>query len=106
MTLRGPEPLPDRTIPVEQRARDRYVALSVADTGSGISEDRRDRLFEPFYITKPEGEGTGLGLSTVYGIAVRSGGRIGLQSTVGEGTTFSIYFPVAADGADLSASSS
>ncbi len=106
VALRGPEPLPDRTIPVEQQAHDRYVALSVADTGTGIPEDRRDRIFEPFYTTKPEGEGTGLGLSTVYGIAVRSGGRIGLETAVGEGTTFSVYFPVAGDGAEASASSS
>lgn len=91
--LRGPAPLPENTIPVEQQEHDRYVVLTVGDTGMGIPEERRDRIFEPFYTTKGEGKGTGLGLSTVYGIAVRNGGRIRLETAVGEGSTFSVYFP-------------
>ena len=79
-----------------------YVVISVSDQGCGIPPDRIDKIFEPFYTTKRVGEGTGLGLSTVYGIVKQSGGYVFCDSEMGRGTTFSIYFP-AHDPAELAA---
>lgn len=73
-----------------------YIVLTVADSGHGISDKDLPRIFEPFYTTKPEGSGTGLGLSMVYGIVRQSEGFISAHSEPGEGSTFKIFLPVAA----------
>jgi CheY-like chemotaxis protein len=71
-----------------------YLMLQVRDSGVGISAGQLKRIFEPYYSTKEQGEGTGLGLSVVHGIVEDSGGKIMVQSTPGKGSIFSIYFPV------------
>ncbi|SDG88978.1 ATP-binding protein [Alloyangia pacifica] len=70
-----------------------YVQISVVDTGTGMTPQQIDRAFDPFYTTKPMGEGTGLGLSMVYGFAQQSGGASEIQSEPGVGTTVTLYLP-------------
>jgi PAS domain S-box-containing protein len=71
----------------------RAVRLTVRDTGTGMSHDVVERAFEPFYSTKPKGEGTGLGLATVYGIVTQAGGTIEIRSALGAGTTIEVLLP-------------
>ena len=80
-------------VPLRNVPAGEYVALSVTDTGTGMSQTTMARAFDPFFTTKPLGQGTGLGLSMVYGFVQQSGGHIHLRSEVGQGTTITIYFP-------------
>jgi two-component system NtrC family sensor kinase len=78
-----------------------YVAVSVADTGVGIPQEQFERIFEPFYTTKQVGQGTGLGLSQVFGFAKQSGGEVVVTSEIGKGSIFTLYLPRAAGNASI-----
>lgn len=75
-----------------------YVALSIADTGTGMEQEVLDKIFDPFFTTKEVGQGSGLGMSMVYGFIRQSGGSIKVQSRMGHGTRITIYLPRCADG--------
>jgi PAS domain S-box-containing protein len=77
----------------DRGAGGRWVRLTVRDTGTGMSREVEERAFEPFFSTKPKGEGTGLGLATVYGIVTQAGGTVEIQSTPGAGTTVEVLLP-------------
>ena len=90
-----PAPLPRGH---EVIAPGRYVTIAVSDTGVGIPKENIARIFEPFFSTKEVGAGTGLGLSTVYGIVHQTGGYVFVESAIGEGTAFTVYLPAQAEG--------
>ena len=71
-----------------------YALITIRDSGEGMNEETQKHLFEPFYTTKPDGEGSGLGLATVYGIVQQSGGEILVESELGKGSVFSVFLPV------------
>jgi signal transduction histidine kinase len=77
-----------------------YVVLAVADSGTGMTDQVKAHLFEPFYTTKPAGKGTGLGLATCFGIVKQCSGYIEVRSAVAKGTTFNLYFPQVLDAAE------
>lgn len=72
-----------------------YIAMKISDTGSGIPQDIINSIYEPYFTTKPPGEGTGMGLAMVHGIVESYGGKIEVESVLAKGTTFTIYLPVA-----------
>ena len=82
------------TVTVRTRAEEPGVRIEVADNGCGIEPEHRDRIFDPFFTTKPVGQGTGLGLSISYGIIQDHGGTIEVDSTLGQGTCFTIHLPL------------
>src|SRR5262249_3298502 len=90
----------ERTTPLRDLPSGSYVTLTVSDTGTGMNEDAKEQVFEPFYTTKEAGKGTGLGLSMVYGIVKESNGHIGFTTKPGRGTTFTIYLPAMSGGVE------
>lgn len=74
-----------------------YISITVTDNGSGMSKEVAEQAFEPFFTTRAPGEGTGLGLSSVYGFVKQSGGHARIYSEPGEGTTVRLYLPVVTD---------
>jgi two-component system cell cycle sensor histidine kinase/response regulator CckA len=76
-----------------------HIVIRVSDSGIGMESATLTRIFEPFFTTKPQGEGTGLGLATVFGIVRRCNGGVGVESELGRGTTFRVYFPLIAEAA-------
>jgi PAS domain S-box-containing protein len=99
--LNGRDAMPDggsltiTTSDVELEGRP-FVSVEVTDTGTGMDEETRIRVLEPFFTTKDTGKGTGLGLATAYGFVSQSGGRIEIESAVGQGSTFRVLLPAAA----------
>jgi len=90
------------TITISTRLSGSNISLSIADDGPGISPDRLDQIFDPFYTTKQAGEGTGLGLSICHSIVRNHGGGIYIESALGKGAVFTIELPAGQQGLMLS----
>ena len=94
ITIKAEKQMKDR---VQERIpaadQDSYICVSITDTGEGMNEATRRRIFDPFFTTKEEGKGTGLGLAVVYGVVQSHNAFIDVESAVGRGTTFRLYFP-------------
>jgi two-component system NtrC family sensor kinase len=84
----------ERSVSVSTAKGDGVVLLQVSDNGEGILPENLAKIFNPFFTTKPEGKGVGLGLAVSYGIIEAHGGDIEVKSTVGEGTTFTVSLPL------------
>ncbi|MFH0823205.1 MAG: ATP-binding protein, partial [Pseudomonadota bacterium] len=82
----------------ESEASNRWLRLTVADTGHGMAPEILERIFDPYFTTKKQGEGTGLGLAQVHGIVTGNGGIITVESKPGQGAVFRVFFPIIADG--------
>ncbi|MGC8917218.1 MAG: PAS domain S-box protein [Thermoanaerobaculum sp.] len=94
LVVNAQDAMPDGgTLWVRTLGNEEWAGLEVEDTGTGIPEEIRPKIFEPFFSTKPAGRGTGLGLSVVHGIVARHGGRVEVESRVGEGSRFRVWFP-------------
>jgi two-component system NtrC family sensor kinase len=94
LTLNACEAMPNGgTLMLGTSAAHGKVMVSVTDTGTGIKREHLDQIFEPFFTTKPVGKGTGLGLSVSYGIVQQHGGTLEVESTIGQGSTFTITLP-------------
>ena len=90
LTIQTTNVIVDKTL---EKPSGSWVVLSISDTGTGMSQEVKEHLFEAFFTTKPKGKGTGLGLATCQTIVKQCGGHIEVQSEIGKGTTFNIYFP-------------
>jgi EAL domain-containing protein (putative c-di-GMP-specific phosphodiesterase class I) len=102
LTIETSDLLADETLASDMAVNaGRYVAFSVTDTGVGMDPNTQARIFEPFFTTKERGRGTGLGLSTVYGIVQQSQGHILCYSQLGKGTSFRVYLPRSEEAADV-----
>ena len=99
ISLKKENPIRDDLVNEPNLQSGEFVRLSIADTGSGIAPEIRDRIFEPYFTTKEVGKGTGLGLSIIHGIVKSYGGLVSCHSQQGEGTCFHVYLPVIADAA-------
>ncbi|MBN1947976.1 MAG: cache domain-containing protein [Bradymonadales bacterium] len=99
LSLNACEAMPDGgTLTIESSQQDNEVVIVVQDTGIGISEENLPQIMDPFFTTKPVGQGTGLGLSVVYGIVHQHAGTIDVQSQLGSGTTFTVRLPTSIPG--------
>jgi PAS domain S-box-containing protein len=96
ITSRNQRMIPDQASRQRGMKEGSYIRLTLADTGTGMTTEVRNRIFEPFFTTKAKGQGTGLGLSMVYGIIQNHGGMIEVQSQTGIGSTFSVFLPAIA----------
>lgn len=94
------------TVSVRTRVVDDHVEIAISDDGPGIDPDHLDKLFTPFFTTRPVGQGSGLGLSSAYGIVRRHGGEIRVMSEPGKGATFVVRLPVAEPSEETPLSSS
>jgi two-component system NtrC family sensor kinase len=90
----GPGEIHITTAVLKEQGAEPRVTVSIRDTGTGIPPDKVKRIFDPFYTTKPVGKGTGLGLSISHGIVEKHGGKISVDSTAGEGSTFTVELPI------------